>query len=78
MTTQVADIAARGIPGVYDMGDGLSRTIGAARVRVPGGRPTVGRGDEVELGERQRPSTSTSSSSTAYPSPPCPGTSART
>ncbi|MYS53973.1 Asp23/Gls24 family envelope stress response protein, partial [Streptomyces sp. SID6013] len=41
------------IPGVYDMGGGLSRTIGAVRDRVPGGRPNVGRGVKVEVGERQ-------------------------
>jgi uncharacterized alkaline shock family protein YloU len=46
-------MAAREIPGVYDMGGGLSRTIGAVRDRVPGGRPNVGRGVKVEVGERQ-------------------------
>ncbi|MFF7951439.1 Asp23/Gls24 family envelope stress response protein [Streptomyces griseorubiginosus] len=34
-------------------GGGLSRTIGAVRVRVPGGRADVGRGVQVEVGERQ-------------------------
>ncbi|MEV3907874.1 Asp23/Gls24 family envelope stress response protein [Streptomyces canus] len=50
---KVAGIAAREIPGVYDMGGGLSRTVGAVRDRVPGGRPNVGRGVKVEVGERQ-------------------------
>jgi uncharacterized alkaline shock family protein YloU len=35
------------------MGGGLSRTIGAVRDRVPGGRPNVGRGVKVEVGEKQ-------------------------
>ncbi|MCS0605849.1 Asp23/Gls24 family envelope stress response protein [Streptomyces sp. LP11] len=53
VVVKVAGIAAREIPGVYDMGGGLSRTIGAVRDRVPGGRSNVGRGVKVEVGERQ-------------------------
>ncbi|MFJ9626901.1 Asp23/Gls24 family envelope stress response protein [Streptomyces sp. NPDC091280] len=53
VVVKVAGIAAREIPGVYDMGGGLSRSIGAVRDRVPGGRPNVGRGVKVEVGERQ-------------------------
>jgi uncharacterized alkaline shock family protein YloU len=53
VVVKVAGIAAREIPGVHDMGGGLSRTIGAVRDRVPGGRPNIGRGVKVEVGERQ-------------------------
>lgn len=53
VVVKVAGTAAREIPGVHDMGGGLSRTIGAVRDRVPGGRPNVGRGVKVEVGERQ-------------------------
>lgn len=53
MVVKIAGMAAREIPGVFDMGGGLSRTIGAVRDRVPGGRPNVGRGVKVEVGERQ-------------------------
>ncbi|MGW3361103.1 Asp23/Gls24 family envelope stress response protein [Streptomyces bungoensis] len=53
VVVKVAGLAAREIPGVHDMGGGLSRTIGAVRDRVPGGRPNVGRGVKVEVGERQ-------------------------
>ncbi|QFZ72711.1 Asp23/Gls24 family envelope stress response protein [Streptomyces fagopyri] len=53
VVVKIAGRAAREIPGVYDMGGGLSRTIGAVRDRVPGGRPNVGRGVKVEVGERQ-------------------------
>ncbi|MER5446059.1 Asp23/Gls24 family envelope stress response protein [Streptomyces sp. NPDC002764] len=53
VVVKVAGTAAREIPGVHDMGGGLSRTIGAVRDRVPGGRPNIGRGVKVEVGERQ-------------------------
>ncbi len=50
---KIAGMPAREIPGVHDRGGGLSRTLGAVRDRVPGGRPNVGRGVKVEVGERQ-------------------------
>jgi uncharacterized alkaline shock family protein YloU len=53
VVVKIAGVAAREIPGVHDMGGGLARTIGAVRDRVPGGRPNVGRGVKVEVGERQ-------------------------
>ncbi|UDM05489.1 Asp23/Gls24 family envelope stress response protein [Streptomyces longhuiensis] len=53
VVVKIAGMAAREIPGVHDMGGGLSRTIGAVRDRVPGGRTNVGRGVKVEVGERQ-------------------------
>ncbi|MFJ3876886.1 Asp23/Gls24 family envelope stress response protein [Streptomyces sp. NPDC090077] len=53
VVVKIAGMAAREIPGVHDMGGGLSRTLGAVRDRVPGGRPNLGRGVKVEVGERQ-------------------------
>ncbi|MFE7048333.1 Asp23/Gls24 family envelope stress response protein [Streptomyces californicus] len=53
VVVKIAGMAAREIPGVHDMGGGLSRTLGAVRDRVPGGRPNMGRGVKVEVGERQ-------------------------
>ncbi|NJQ01154.1 Asp23/Gls24 family envelope stress response protein [Streptomyces zingiberis] len=53
VVVKIAGVAAREIPGVFDMGGGMSRTIGAVRDRVPGGRPNVGRGVKVEVGEKQ-------------------------
>ncbi|MFF9896748.1 Asp23/Gls24 family envelope stress response protein [Streptomyces longispororuber] len=53
VVVKIAGIATREVPGVYDMGGGLSRAIGAVRDRVPGGRSNVGRGVKVEVGERQ-------------------------
>ncbi|MEU8777100.1 Asp23/Gls24 family envelope stress response protein [Streptomyces sp. NPDC048606] len=53
VVVKIAGMAAREIPGVHDMGGGLSRTLGAVRDRVPGGRPQLGRGVKVEVGARQ-------------------------
>ncbi|MGY0020988.1 Asp23/Gls24 family envelope stress response protein [Streptomyces sp. cg35] len=53
VVVKIAGMAAREIPGVHAMGGGLSRTIGAVRERIPGGRANVGRGVKVEVGERQ-------------------------
>ncbi|NEB79514.1 Asp23/Gls24 family envelope stress response protein [Streptomyces sp. SID14478] len=53
VVVKIAGMAAREIPGVHDMGGGLSRTFGAVRERIPGGRANVGRGVKVEVGERQ-------------------------
>ncbi|MBB1242489.1 Asp23/Gls24 family envelope stress response protein [Streptomyces durbertensis] len=50
---KIAGMAAREVPGVHALGGGLARTLGAVRDRVPGGRPNVGRGVRVEVGERQ-------------------------
>lgn len=50
---KIAGMAAREVPGVFALGGGLSRTLGAVRDRVPGGRLNVTRGVKVEVGERQ-------------------------
>ncbi|GGO90264.1 Asp23/Gls24 family envelope stress response protein [Wenjunlia tyrosinilytica] len=50
---KIAGVAAREVTGVHALGAGMSRTIGAMRERVPGGRPSVTRGVKVEVGERQ-------------------------
>ncbi|GAB3484669.1 Asp23/Gls24 family envelope stress response protein [Nocardiopsis coralliicola] len=53
VVVKLAGVAAREIPGVHDMGGGLSRTLGAVSERVPGSRPNVGRGVKVEVGAKQ-------------------------
>jgi uncharacterized alkaline shock family protein YloU len=55
VVVKIAGMAAREVPGVHDMGGGLSRSLGAMRERVPGGsgRPGTGRGVKVEVGEKQ-------------------------
>ncbi|MEU4111524.1 Asp23/Gls24 family envelope stress response protein [Streptomyces sp. NPDC048208] len=50
---KIAGTAARDVVGVYAMGSGLSRTIGAMRDRVPGGSKAVTRGVKAEVGEVQ-------------------------
>ncbi|MEU6116214.1 Asp23/Gls24 family envelope stress response protein [Streptomyces sp. NPDC047117] len=49
---KIAGMAARDVLGVHAMGSGLSRTFGAVRDRVPGGR-SVTRGVKAEVGEVQ-------------------------
>ncbi|MFE4859668.1 Asp23/Gls24 family envelope stress response protein [Streptomyces sp. NPDC056670] len=50
---KIAGLAARDVIGVHAMGSGLSRTFGAVRDRVPGGKPAVSRGVKAEVGEVQ-------------------------
>ncbi|WP_078588823.1 MULTISPECIES: Asp23/Gls24 family envelope stress response protein [Streptomyces] len=50
---KIAGMAAREVPGIHALGSGLARTFGAMRDRVPGGRPSVGRGIKAEVGEKQ-------------------------
>ncbi|MEV6318497.1 Asp23/Gls24 family envelope stress response protein [Streptomyces sp. NPDC051776] len=48
---KIAALAARDVFGVHTLGG--SRTFGAVRDRVPGGRPPVTRGVRAEVGEVQ-------------------------
>ncbi|MFB7600890.1 Asp23/Gls24 family envelope stress response protein [Streptomyces sp. NPDC056160] len=51
---KIAGIAAREVAGVYDLGTGGPRAIGAVRERIPGSRgPSVTQGVSVEVGETQ-------------------------
>ena len=51
---KLAGIAAREVAGVYELGGGAARALGALRDRIPatGGKP-VSQGVRVEVGERQ-------------------------
>lgn len=54
VVAKIAGIATREIAGVYDMGTGTARAVGAIRDRLPGAtRTNVSRGVAVEVGERQ-------------------------
>jgi uncharacterized alkaline shock family protein YloU len=54
VVAKIAGIAAREIAGVYNMGTGSARAMGALRERLPGSaRSNVGQGVSVEVGERQ-------------------------
>ncbi|MET9447393.1 Asp23/Gls24 family envelope stress response protein [Streptomyces cinerochromogenes] len=54
VVAKIAGMAAREVPGVYSLGAGMARALGAVRERVPGGAGgAVTRGVKVEVGERQ-------------------------
>jgi uncharacterized alkaline shock family protein YloU len=51
---KIAGVAAREVPGVYELGGGTARAMGAIRERIPGsGGPSVTRGVAVEVGEKE-------------------------
>jgi uncharacterized alkaline shock family protein YloU len=55
VVAKIAGIACREIPGVYNMGSGGARALGALRERLPGSASTstASQGVNVEVGERQ-------------------------
>ena len=50
---KIAGLAAREVSGVYALGGGAARAVGALRERIPGGTQSAGQGVSVEVGERQ-------------------------
>jgi uncharacterized alkaline shock family protein YloU len=53
VVAKVVGVAAREVPGVYEMGSGMSRAMGAVRERLPGGGSGLTQGVAVEVGERE-------------------------
>ena len=53
VVAKIVVIATREVDGVYAMGTGTARMIGAVRQRVPGTRANDTQGVAVEVGERQ-------------------------
>lgn len=53
VVAKIAGIATREVSGVYDLGGGASRTVGAIRERIPGSTTNHSQGISVEVGERQ-------------------------
>ena len=53
VVAKIVAIATREVDGVYAMGTGAARMIGAVRQRVPGARASETQGVAVEVGERQ-------------------------
>jgi uncharacterized alkaline shock family protein YloU len=53
MVSRVAGIAAREVSGVYDLGGGASRVVGALRERIPSTGTNLSQGVSVEVGEKQ-------------------------
>ena len=50
---KIAGVSAKEVSGVYALGGGTARTIGAIRERIPGSSQSAGQGVAVEVGERQ-------------------------
>ena len=51
---KIAGMAAREVPGLYELGGGAARAVSAIRERIPGsGGPSVTRGVAVEVGEKE-------------------------
>lgn len=53
VVAKIVAMATREVEGVYTMGTGAARMIGAVRQRVPGSRASDTQGVAVEVGERQ-------------------------
>ncbi|QNG20067.1 Asp23/Gls24 family envelope stress response protein [Rhodococcus triatomae] len=53
VVSKIAGIATREVSGVYDLGGGATRVVGALRERIPGASVNQSQGVSVEVGERQ-------------------------
>jgi uncharacterized alkaline shock family protein YloU len=53
VVSKIAGLATREITGVYDLGGGAARALGALRERIPGATTNVSQGVSVEVGETQ-------------------------
>jgi len=53
VVAKIAGIAAREVTGVFKLGGGTARAVGALRERIPGSSTNHSQGVSVEVGERQ-------------------------
>jgi uncharacterized alkaline shock family protein YloU len=53
VVAKIVGLATREIDGVYALGGGAARMIGAVRQRVPGTQASAAQGVAVEVGQRQ-------------------------
>ena len=53
VVAKIVGLATREIAGVYALGGGTARMIGAVRQRVPGAQASAAQGVAVEVGQRQ-------------------------
>lgn len=53
VVAKIAGIATRDVAGVFAVGGGAARAVGAIRERIPGARINHTQGVSVEVGERQ-------------------------
>lgn len=53
VVSKIAGVAARDVNGVYKLGGGGARALGAIRERIPGASTNASQGVSVEVGEKQ-------------------------
>jgi uncharacterized alkaline shock family protein YloU len=53
VVAKISGLAARDIPGVYDMGGGMARRVGQLRSLIPGSSEATSQGVNVEVGQRE-------------------------
>jgi uncharacterized alkaline shock family protein YloU len=53
VVSKIAGIAAREVNGVFSLGGGAARAVGALRERIPGANVNHSQGVSVEVGEKQ-------------------------
>jgi uncharacterized alkaline shock family protein YloU len=53
VVAKIAGLATVEVPGVYALGGGTARALGALRERIPGATSNVSQGVTVEVGEHQ-------------------------
>ncbi|MCK0517428.1 Asp23/Gls24 family envelope stress response protein [Williamsia sp. DF01-3] len=53
VVSKIAGISAREVNGVYSLGGGATRAVGALRERIPGASVNHAQGVSVEVGEKQ-------------------------
>ncbi len=53
VVSKIAGIATREVTGVYNLGGGTQRVVGALRERIPGASVNHSQGVSVEVGEKQ-------------------------
>lgn len=53
VVAKIAGIAAREVAGVFELGGGTARAVGALRDRIPGSSTNHSQGVSVEVGETQ-------------------------
>lgn len=53
VVAKIAGIATREVSGVYELGGGTARAVGALRERIPGASTNHSQGISVEVGEHQ-------------------------
>lgn len=53
VVSKIAGLSAREVSGVYELGGGAARTMGALRDRIPGASSSRSQGVSVEVGETE-------------------------